>query len=55
MLSLTLGILRWGLGGWGISLAPETQQNINAPHLAQTQIAFFHRLPVLHTSFLEPK
>lgn len=37
----------------GISLAHATQRPINALHLAQTQIAFFHCLPVHHTSFSE--
>lgn len=37
----------------GISLAHATQWPINALHLAQTQIAFFHWLPVPHTSFSE--
>lgn len=37
----------------GISLALATQQPINALHLALTQIAFFHWLPVCHTSFSE--
>lgn len=37
----------------GISLTQETQWHINALHLAETQIAFFHWLPVRHTSFSE--
>lgn len=37
----------------GLSPSHTTQQPINAPHLAETQIAFFHCLPVRHMSFSE--
>lgn len=37
----------------GISVALAIQQPINGLHLARTQIAFFHCLPVCHTSFSE--